>query len=742
MSEQYADVIVDITHEKLDRTFQYRVPPELEGQIREGTRVKIPFGGGNRVIDGYVIGLGGRPKYEPSKIKKIASVPEAGITVESRLIQLASWIRKTYGSTMIQALKTVVPVKEKKKTRSRKRILLNVDADQASSWLELFRKKNYRAKIRVLEALLEQPELTDEYVSRDLKVSGETLKSLEEQGIIRLEYYTSYRNPVTEPAAEEEQKPQMLTREQQETLEGIRQEWSTNDRPCLIQGVTGSGKTLVYMELIQKVLEEGRQAIVLIPEIALTWQTVQRFYRRFGSRVTVLHSKLTPSERYDQFERVRQGEVQIVIGPRSALFTPFPKLGLIVIDEEHETSYRSEVTPRYHARETAIARGKLEGAHVVMGSATPSVDAYNRCRQGDYRLFRLKNRYGGAALPKVYPVDMREELKRGNRTVLSIPLQEAMEQRFTAGEQVMLFLNRRGYAGFVSCRSCGHVVKCPHCDVSLTYHSNGRLVCHYCGFEREQLSGCPECGSPYIGGFRAGTQQVEQVVKKIFPRARTLRMDADTTKGKEGYEKILKAFAGGEADVLIGTQMIVKGHDFPKVTLVGVIAADVSLFASDYRAAERTYQLLVQAAGRAGRGTLPGEAVIQTYHPEHYSIQAALSQDYDAFFEEEISCRTLMGYPPAAGLLAIHGACDREEILQNAMEYIRKYLIRIKKKDSIQLIGPAPESIAKVQDYFREVLYVKSEKEQDLIRMRELLERYIEINRGFASVHIQFDLNA
>ena len=744
MSERYADIIVDITHEKLDRTFQYRIPPELEGQIQEGTRVKIPFGGGNRLIEGYVIGLDSRKKYTEGKIKSIAAVAEDGITVETHLIALAAWMRKTYGSTMIQALKTVVPVREKRKTRSRKQVCLNLDREQTESCLEEFRRKKYRARIRLLEALSEQPELSWEYVTKELKVPADTLSGLEERKIIRVESYTVYRNPLRERDEEgTEQAEAVLTGEQASVCAGILSEWKEGPgRPCLIQGVTGSGKTLVYMELISRVLEEGRQAIVLIPEIALTWQNVRRFCSRFGDRVTVLNSRMSPGERYDQFERVRKGRVQIVIGPRSALFAPFQKLGLIIIDEEHESSYRSEVTPRYHAREAAVERGRLEGAHVVMGSATPSVDACYRCRSGEYALFRLARRYGGAELPEVYPVDMREELRKGNRTVLSEALQEALRLRLKAGEQSMLFLNRRGYAGFISCRSCGYVVKCPHCDVSLTYHSNGRLICHYCGFEREPVARFPECGSPYIGGFRAGTQQVEQVVKKMFPRARTLRMDADTTRGKDGYEKILKAFAAGEADVLIGTQMIVKGHDFPGVTLVGVIAADVSLFASDYRAAERTYQLLVQASGRAGRGRRAGEALIQTYHPEHYSIRAALTQDYDSFYEEEIACRELMGYPPAASLLAVHGSCDQEEKLKNAMEYIRRYLIRVRRKSTVQLVGPAPENVAKVQDYYRAVIYLKDGDEQELIRMRNLLERYIEINRGFDSVYIQFDLNA
>ena len=451
---------------------------------------------------------------------------------------------------------------------------------------------------------------------------------------------------------------------------------------------------------------------------------------------------MTQAQRYQQLERIRRQEADIVVGPRSALFTPFSRLGLILVDEEHEGSYKSEGTPRYHARETAVERGRLEGAHVVLGSATPSVDAYYACETGEYALFTLGQRYGEAALPKVEAVDMRAELKAGNRSVFSRKLQEALEQRLRAGEQSMLFLNRRGYAGFITCRSCGYVVKCPHCDVSLTYHSSGRLICHYCGYSTEQVDRCPSCGSPYIGGFRAGTQQIEQTVKKMFPRARVLRMDADTTRGKEGYDRILKAFAAGEADILIGTQMIVKGHDFPRVTLVGAVMADVSLFASDYRAPERTCQLLMQAVGRAGRGDLPGEAVIQTYHPEHYSIRAAVDQDYEAFYREEMDFRRLMGYPPASSLLAVHGSCGSEEQLTRAMEYIRRYLIRISRGRQIQLIGPAPESISRIQDLYRQVLYVKSPEKKDLFRIRDMLEQYVEINSGFRTVHIQYDFNA
>lgn len=740
MNEKYADVVVDISHEKLDRSFQYRIPQKLAGKIRAGSRVRIPFGTGNRLIEGYVISVGDAPKVEPGRLKPVEDLVEGGMNVEARLIALAAWMRETYGSTMIQALKTVLPVKEKKQPRAERRILLLAEPKKAREWLEQFQKKHSTARERLLRRLMESPELNYREAAGELKITAAVIRSMEEQGIIRVEQKLKEEIPGADPVQEEP--AESLTAGQQEVFRDILREWEGQDRPCLVHGVTGSGKTLIYMELIRQVLEKGGQAIVLIPEIALTWQTVSRFYRRFGSRVAVLHSRLTPAQRFAQTERARRGEASIMVGPRSALFTPFSRLRLIVVDEEHESSYQSEGTPRYHARETAVERGKLEGAHVVLGSATPSVEARWACETGEYALFVLNRRYGGAALPRVILADMREELKAGNRSAFSRTLQEELAVCLDRGEQAMLFLNRRGYAGFVACRSCGHVIKCPHCDVSLTYHSSGRLVCHYCGYSAEPVDRCPSCGSSYIGGFRAGTQQIEQTVKKMFPEAGVLRMDADTTRGKDGYEKILKAFAERKADILIGTQMIVKGHDFPGVTLVGVVMADVSLFAGDYRAPERTYQILVQAVGRAGRGSRPGTAVIQTYHPEHYSIRAAAEQNYQEFYGEEIRFRQLMGYPPASALLAVHGSCGREEVLEAAMEYIRKYLIRVRRDRSIQIIGPAPESISKIQDLYRRVLYVKGPEKKALIRIREKLEKYIEINSGFKNVYIQYDFNA
>ena len=495
------------------------------------------------------------------------------------------------------------------------------------------------------------------------------------------------------------------------------------------------------MEMIRTVVDMGKQAIVLIPEIALTYQTVMRFYRRFGDRVSIMNSRLSAGERYDQMMRARAGQVDVMIGPRSALFTPFPDLGLVVIDEEHEPTYKSEQTPRYHARETAIRRAQMEGASVVLGSATPSMEAMYRARRGEYTLFEMKNRSRMQELADVYTVDLREELKNGNRSILSRKLAELMKGRLEKKEQIMLFLNRRGYSGFISCRECGHVIKCPHCNVSLSVHRDGRMRCHYCGYSTPRVTECPECGSRHIGEFRAGTQQIEDIVKAEFPEARVLRMDMDTTRQKDAHEKILSAFANEEADVLVGTQMIVKGHDFPNVTLVGVLAADMSLYTDDYRSGERTFQLLTQAAGRAGRGERHGEVVIQTYSPEHYAIVTSAAQDYEAFYQEEIRYRELMGYPPAENLLAVFVSCEDEALLEKGCHYLKEYILRVRGQTGAEVIGPASPGIDKIKDIYRRVLYVKAESYGALVGIKDRVEKYIEINSGFDKMRIQFDFN-
>jgi len=741
----YADIIVDITHEKLDKIFQYRIPKEMEGRLQTGMEVLIPFGRANRETKGYVIGFSEKCNYDPEKIKEITQISQNHIAIEAKLVALAAWMKEHYGGTMIQALKTVLPIKQQEKQKEQRSIRLLLDRREAKERLSYFLSKNQTARARVVAALLDRPILPYEYVTRQLKVTAAVLRAMEEQRILQIEAEVVYRNPVT--AKRTKQQSFCYTEAQQAAIHTFCEEYRRGKRGTyLVYGVTGSGKTEVYMEMIEHVIAEGKQAIVLIPEIALTYQTVMRFYQRFGDRVSIINSRLSKGERYDQMLRAKRGEINVMIGPRSALFTPFERLGLIIIDEEHEGTYKSEQTPRYHARETAIARAAMEGASVVLGSATPSMEAFYKAVTGEFRLLRLPERAKQRAMAHVTVADMRKELEKGNRSIFSDALRSLMEDRLKKKEQIMLFLNRRGYAGFISCRSCGHVVKCPHCDVSLSSHRNGKLVCHYCGYEQPMVTSCPECGSSHVGGFRAGTQQIEELLLREFPQAKVLRMDMDTTKQKDGHEKILAAFSSGEADILVGTQMIVKGHDFGNVTLVGVLAADLSLYADDYRAGERTFQLLTQAAGRAGRGEKAGEVVIQTYSPEHYSIVAAAKQDYEQFFQEEMTYRALMGYPPASQLMAVLVSCKEEELLETACHYLKAYAETCCKKceragTSVQLIGPASPYVGKVRDTYRRVIYLKSEQEAVLVLLKDQLEQYIEINSGFQNLWIQFDLN-
>ena len=738
MGQLYANIIVDISQEKLDRTFSYLVPETMQNLIHIGDVVEVPFGKGNRLTKGYVVELTGTTQYQISKMKPVQEilVGTDQTTGEDRLIALAAWMRNTYGSTMIQALKTVIPIKKKIRQKEKKTLILLLSDAEAEEKLRFYEKKNQKARYRLLEALMEEKEIPYELAVGKLNLSAAVIRTMAEQGILKTESVLVYRNPL-------HQKHQgayniALNEEQRKAVDGI---WNDKvHRTSLLHGVTGSGKTEVYMELIARTVAQRRQAIVLIPEISLTYQTVMRFYRRFGERISIIHSRLSAGEKYDQFQRAKNGDIDIMIGPRSALFTPFSRLGLIIIDEEHEPSYKSETTPRYHARETAIERAKLEGAKVVLGSATPSLEAYYRAKQGKYALYTMTKRARGSALPDVEIVDMREELRNGNRSVISQSLKEAMTEKLQAKEQMMLFLNRRGYAGFLSCRSCGQVVMCPHCDVSLSVHNHGRMICHYCGYETKKPVVCPKCSSTFISTFGTGTQQVEQVVKKMFPEAGVLRMDMDTTREKDGHEKILAAFQNQEADILIGTQMIVKGHDFPNVTLVGILAADLSLYAQDYKAGERTFQLLTQAAGRAGRGEKSGNVIIQSYDPEHYCITAASRQDYCGFYEEEMSYRLLAGYPPAVYMMSLHGTGKDEAHLQMAMDYLVKMMQRMPESARIRVLGPTAESIGKIQDEYRKVIYMKGEDLQILTGIKNKLEKYIEMNEGYRTVQIQFDL--
>ena len=516
--------------------------------------------------------------------------------------------------------------------------------------------------------------------------------------------------------AEDGSLPPELNAAQKEAVAGI---LASYPKPALIFGVTGSGKTEIYMSLIAEMIRRGRQTILLIPEIALTYQNLSRFTGRFGSRVGVVNSRLSAGEKSECFRRARRGELDVMIGPRSALFTPFPNTGLIIIDEEHEGAYNSDTTPKYNAVDTARKLSELLGAGLVLGSATPSLESYTRALAGEYGLYRLPSRaVSGSVIPKVTVVDLRKELREGNRGIFSRQLLTLMAMRLQRHEQIMLFLNRRGFTGFISCRSCGRPIKCPHCDVSMTVHKNGRLVCHYCGHNVPMPDRCPACGSPYIAGFGVGTQKVEAEVKKLFPEASTLRMDMDTTSRKDGHSKILAAFGTGEADILIGTQMIVKGHDFPNVTLVGVLAADLSLYAQDFRASERTFQLLTQAAGRAGRGSVPGDVVIQTYSPDNYAVAAAARQDYYGFYRREMVFRSLMNYPPAGSMLFVLVSSEQEESAWKEAKAIAVELLS-EADEKTSVIGPSDAGISKLKDQYRKQLFVKHPSRDRLLALRD-----------------------
>lgn len=740
---RFANIIVDISHEKVDRPFQYLIPEYLKGKLEVGMAVNIPFGKGNKLIKGYVMEITDKAEYDIDKVKSVDSVVDGGITAQSDSLRLAWWIKENYGSTMIAALKTVLPVKQKLKQIVKKTLVCQVDTDTALEKCEFFESKHQKAKARLMKELAFQPQLPQLLVTGKLNISSSTIQALENEGLIKVEEESIYRStlPQNRDSRWQMKKKKILSANQQYIVDEIMAEYTKGIRNSyLIHGVTGSGKTEVYMELISRVIEQGQQAIVLIPEIALTYQTLLRFYQRFGDRVSVMNSKLSPGERSDQYERASKGEIDIMIGPRSALFTPFEHLGLIIIDEEHEASYKSETMPKFHAREVAKQLASMKGASLILGSATPSIEAYYEAQNGKIRYFPLKERLKGGQLPTVYTVDLREELKQGNRSIFSRKLRELLEDRLNKGQQSMLFLNRRGYAGFVSCRSCGHVMKCPHCDVSLSEHKNGRLVCHYCGYEIPNVTKCPECGSKYILGFRAGTQQIEELLQKEFPKARILRMDADTTKSKDSYEQILSKFANEEADILVGTQMIVKGHDFPKVTLVGIIAADMSLHTNDYRAAERTFQLLTQAAGRAGRSSLPGEVVIQTYNPEHYAVVHSANQDYEGFYAEEIEYRDLMMYPPVANMMAVLILSEDADLgMEHATELINE-VRTLFSGQRIMVIGPSAASVSKINDVYRSVFYIKHNDYDTLVTIKDAMEQYI-VNKQWNSDSVQFDFN-
>ena len=743
----FADIIVDISTENLDKTYQYSIPEKLTDKVKAGVPVTVPFGRGSRTLSGYVVGVSDRPKIDPEKIMPIISIKEKENSIDSKMIALAWWMKEQFGSTMNDALHTVIPVNKKVKENVARRIFPKESTEELKARLGEAVRKKHVAKQRFLEELLLAGSLDYDLTIKKLNISGTTIAKFENEGAIRIESSQVYRNPFSEVDRSGFVKP-ILNAEQaavaDSVIAAVRElynkrstrdtEFSKNESDsknkvsanCLIHGITGSGKTEIYMAVIDEVLAQGRQVIMLIPEISLTYQTVKRFYMRYGDRISIINSKLSGGERYDQYLRIKRGEADICIGPRSALFAPFDRLGLIIMDEEHEGSYISEKAPRYSAREVAFKRAEMEGAAVILGSATPSLEAYTMAKSGRIGLYTVLNRANNAVLPDVHVVDMRDELKSKNRSIFSRKLKSLIEERLENHEQIMLFLNRRGYSGMISCRECGHVIKCPHCDISLTVHNNSTMVCHYCGHTEPLASVCPKCGSKYIGSFGIGTQKVEEQIKAAFPTARVLRLDADTTRNKNSYEEILSSFANEEADILVGTQMIVKGHDFGKCTIVGILIADMSLYSPDFRAGERTFQLLTQASGRAGRGKLKGDVVIQTYNPDHYCIETASKADYQAFYDEEMSYRKIMDYPPAKCMLTIILESKDEQYVIGQSEKIAVLL-----KDEFsgnkqfrRIIGPADAPLYKANDFYRRVISVKSGDYGLLVQVKDFVQEY------------------
>lgn len=598
--------------------------------------------------------------------------------------------------------------------------------------------KRLAGQLRVFSAICPGESISVEELKEKASVTDSPIHTLLQKGVL-VEQRRQEKRDVFQLEDYTPTQPFYPTPEQAQALALLREEeQKEGKRPILLHGVTGSGKTEIYMQLIEHVVMEGKQAIVLVPEISLTPQIMERFTSRFGKRVSVTHSRLSLGERLDQWRKARDGEISIIIGPRSALFMPFSNLGVIVMDECHESSYISDVTPKYHTREVARKLSELTGALLVMGSATPDIDSYHRAVTGEFLLLQLKERTKGSRLPEVFVTDMRKELEDGNCSAFGLPLQQAIRENLEKGQQTMLFLNRRGYSTFVSCRKCGEALTCPSCNVSYTYHASDKaLVCHYCGKEVPVPKTCPSCGSHYIRYFGTGTQKIEEETRRLFPEASILRMDADTTTGKNGHARILELFGKGKADILIGTQMIAKGHDFPNVTLVGILAADLSLNLGTYQAAENCFQLITQAAGRAGRGELPGQVFIQTYQPENHSIRMAAAQDYEGFYQEEILLRQAMEYPPFSHIFSvlITGEMEQEVIL--AAQRLGAFMNHYAERAGCTVVGPAPAPLPKFRGEFRWQIFAKG---TDAERLKAFALYTVEQTKKDVSREIRFHL--
>ena len=699
-----AEVIVDSSVKTLNKTFDYEIPAGLKVHI--GSRVFIPFGRNKNLQEGIVIGIKEKSLY---KIKPIAGLQEEQIRNE--YIELARWIAYRYFCNISDSLKLMLPpgrtTKSVEKRISNKMIncislakdVVEIEQDIESGTIKSQKQKD------VLSFLIENDYSTVQDIELFTDAGPAVVNALVKKGYLNKALQKVERNPFLHKTTEKTSNL-TLNDEQQLAYNSIK-----NKGTYLLYGVTGSGKTEIYLQLIERTLKQGKSSIMLIPEISLTPQTVNRFISRFGDeQIAVMHSKLSAGERYDAWNKIKEGRAKIIIGARSAIFTPAVDLGMIIIDEEHDESYQSEKTPRYDALEVADFLAKKFNIPLILGSATPDMKSFYKANKGEIKKLTLAKRANNSSLPDVKTIDLRTELANGNKSMLSRQLQEEIGNNLKMKKQTILFLNRRGFSTFVMCRDCGNTIRCHRCNITLTYHKDeGKLKCHYCGHEEKVVTECPECNSKNIRYFGAGTQRLEEEVKELFPVASTIRMDVDTVSKKNSHEEIINKFKNENIDILIGTQMVVKGHHFPKVTLVGVISADSNLNIGDFRAEEKTFQTLTQVAGRAGREKEPGRVIIQTYNPENYAIEYSKVQNYDLFFNTEIEIRKQLKYPPFCDIIVISLSSKDEQELTRVSKQIHRYLKKrvIDEKFGLLLYSPVPAPINKIKDRYRARMIIK-----------------------------------
>ena len=716
-----AQVIINSNVKNLNRIFDYNVPSKMQGTICVGDRVLVPFGNKKTYEEGFIVGLKENTQY---KVKDIAKIQE-GIKLTEENIDLAKLMARRYFCNISDCIKLMLPpgtlnknIDSRVKDKTLNFVYLKKDIEEIEEDIENKIIKSEKQK-RVLNFLIQNEGIQTTELEIITDTTNAVLKALEKKEYIEIIEEKVERNPFLNKDIKHTKKLK-LTEEQQNAFNKIDETINNNEnKEFLLYGVTGSGKTEIYLQLIEKIIQKNKTAIVLVPEISLTPQMVERFIARFGQeKIAVLHSKLSIGERYDQWNKIKNGECKIVIGARSAIFAPIQNLGLIIIDEEHDSSYKSETNPRYNAKELAGYMAKKNNIPLVLGSATPDISTYYKAENNKIEMLKLTKRANESNLPKVDVIDLREELANGNRSILSRKLYEEIEKNLKDKKQTILFLNRRGYSTFVMCRDCGYTVKCKNCNITMTYHiKTNKLKCHYCGHEEKNLTECPECHSKNIKYFGTGTQRLEEDINKIFPEATTIRMDIDTVTRKNSHEEILNKFKNDNIDILIGTQMVVKGHHFPNVTLVGVIAADSSLYIEDYRANERTFQILTQVAGRAGREKLPGRVIIQTYNPDNFAIECSKKQNYDEFYETEIELRKQLKYPPFCDIISIGLTDTDNNKIKNVSERLYNNISRTIKNEKMDfnIYKPLPCPIDKIKNKYRWRIILKGKLNNKII---------------------------